>query len=163
MGRKSKCIKFEFYKKVGWKQLVNLNSIYWNVEKVDENIVLITLKENITVANKIVLHLYRKLYGRNIQIPITSLRARFYLDSYTLHSECNLNQVIDEYRCYDATEIDFDQLVINHPYYGIIIDCDFTKGVMFSCKNDKEKIKLLNLLEKAYATFLQGKLHRKLF
>ncbi|MEC3226109.1 hypothetical protein P9027_29770 [Bacillus thuringiensis] len=39
---------------------LNRNLVYWHVEELDKNIVLVTLKKNNTVANKIVLHLYQR-------------------------------------------------------------------------------------------------------
>ncbi|HHB1957441.1 TPA: hypothetical protein ACOQ43_005553 [Bacillus cereus] len=151
---------------------MNCNLNYWNVEGIDENIVFITLKKNITLANKIVLHLYRKalvlppyksgIHEENIQIPITPLQAKFYLHRYSFYEEYRRMSKVNNYIYYEETEVDFNKLIIPLPFYGVI-DCDFTKGVMFSYQNDKDLTKLLNLLEKSYATFLKGKLHRKLF
>lgn len=64
------------------------------------------------------------------------------------------------YIYHEETKVDFNKLIIYLPFYGVI-DCDFTKGVMFSYQNEKDLTKLLNLLDKAYVTFLSGKLHRK--
>ena len=144
---------------------MNPNLIYWNVEEVDENIVLITLKKNITVANKIVLHLYQRCLtiGEGvIQIPTTPLQAKFYQHRYSFQEEYIRKSRVNNYIYYEETEFDFNKLIISLPFYGVI-DHDFTKGVMFSYRNEKDLTKLLNLLEKSYATFLKGKLNRKLF
>ncbi|WP_454433787.1 hypothetical protein [Bacillus cereus] len=157
--------QFEFCTKVRCRQMVNGNLIYWNVEEVNKNIVLITLKKNITIGNKIVLHLYQRCLTLGegvIQIPITPLQAKFYQHHYSFVREYFRKNGINNYIYYEETEVDFNKLIISLPFYGVI-NCDFTKGVMFSYQNDKDLMKLLNLLEKSYAIFLKGKLHRKLF
>lgn len=137
------------------------NLIYWNVEEIDRNIVLITLKKNITVNNKIVLHLYQRcltLGESDIQIPITPLKANFYLDFYSFYKEYIRKSRVINYTYYEETKFNFNDFIIFLPFYGVI-DCDFTKGVMFSYRNEKDLTKLLNLLDKSYAAFLNGKLH----
>ncbi|PHA57759.1 hypothetical protein COF07_11585 [Bacillus wiedmannii] len=140
---------------------MNRDLIYWNVEEIDRNIVLITLKNDITLTNKIVLHLYQRcltLGESGIQIPISSLQAKFHRDFYSFYKEYTRKSAVVNYIYYEETKIDFNELIIFLPFLGVI-DCDFTKGVMFGYRNEKDLTKLLNLLDKSYATFLNGKLH----
>jgi hypothetical protein len=136
------------------------NLIYWNVEEIDRNIVLITLKKNIAVNNKIVLHLYQRcltIGESDIQIPINPLQANFYLDFYSFYKEYTRKSRVINYTYYEETKVDFNEFIIFLPFYGVI-DCDFTKGVMFGYRNEKDLTKLLNLLDKSYAAFLNEKL-----
>ncbi|HDX9561311.1 TPA: hypothetical protein ROX99_002795 [Bacillus thuringiensis] len=140
---------------------MNRSLIYWNVEEIYRNIVLITLKKNITVTKKSVLQLYQRcltIGESSIQIPITPLKAKFHRDFYSFYKEYARKSEVDNYIYYEETKVDFNELIIFLPFLGVI-DCDFTKGVMFGYRNEKDLTKLLNLLDKSYATFLNGKLH----
>ncbi|AFU17101.1 hypothetical protein MC28_D052 (plasmid) [Bacillus thuringiensis MC28] len=152
--KSDKPIEYDFIKLVNRKEFLNSNLSYWNVTEVNNDTLLVSLKENIHVGNKLVLYIYKfKIGGNNIQIPISSLQARLYLDRFTFIRE-NRDEFLLGGMYFDETKVDFKQFAIPFPYEGLL-ECDFSKGIMFKCKTEKDKIKLLKILEKAYAKFFK--------
>lgn len=143
---------------MGCSQLVVQNVPYWNVKEINENTLFITLNNEEAhrlkgIVSKLVLHFYRLQIGKGyISIPISFLRAEFYFSRSSFYSR--VNPPLDKFVYFEEDKVDFKQFVFPFPFLGII-EHDFSKGIMFEFKKQRDKIILLDLLNHAYKSFLK--------
>lgn len=138
--------------------MVVQNVSYWNVKEINENTVFITLTNEEArrlkgVVSKLVLHFSRLQIGKGyISIPISPLQAEFYFSRSSFYSR--VNPPLDKFVYFEENKVDFKQFVFSFPFLGII-EHDFSKGIMFEVKKQKDKIILLDLLNQAYKSLLK--------
>ncbi|EOO22137.1 MULTISPECIES: hypothetical protein [Bacillus] len=138
--------------------MVVQNISYWNVKEINENTVFITLTNEEArrlkgVVSKLVLHFSRLQIGKGyISIPISPLKAEFYFSRSSFYSR--VNPPLDKFVYFEENKVDFKQFVFPFPFLGII-EHDFSKGIMFEFKKQKDKIILLDLLNQAYKSLLK--------
>ncbi|EJR08173.1 hypothetical protein II9_05651 [Bacillus cereus MSX-D12] len=152
--KSDKPVEYDFNKIVKRKELFNSISSYWHVTEVKDDTLLVSLKRDIRQRNRFVLAIYKLMIGGEyIKIPMSPLKAKFYRDRQAFLRSVEGKDMYGSLY-YDETKVDFKHFAIPFPYRGIL-ECDFLTGVMFKCKNEEDKIKLLVLLEKSYVKFLK--------
>ncbi|MBG9732262.1 hypothetical protein ABD87_22825 [Lysinibacillus sphaericus] len=124
-------------------------------EEIDDNTVLIFIKDDRLINNPLILTFYQLSIGGII--PISPLKAKFFHDScdviHWFYKRTNeiiyANEII----------VDFTEHKIKFPT-SKIIEADFFKGVIFEIEKDRDRGKLISLVEKAYRKFEKGQSFR---